>query len=68
MLQKCNREIKVNSMWFFIALALSLIVPDNGVFISLFHGIFGRFYIIYFFVVYYDIFFDFLKSIAGRIS
>lgn len=49
-------------MWFFIAFALSLIIPVNGIFISLFHGIFGRLYIIYWLVVYQDIWFPFIKK------
>lgn len=50
-------------MWFLIAFTLSLILPINGVFFSLFHGMFGRLYIIYWMVIYHNVWFPWIKNI-----
>jgi len=50
-------------MWFLIAFFLSLILPVNGIFLSLCHGIFGRLYIIYFFIKYHQEFFIWMQGI-----
>ena len=52
-------------MWFLIAFALSLIAPTNGVCLSLFHGIFGRLYILYWLIKYYSIWMPFIKKILA---
>lgn len=50
-------------MWFLIAFALSLILPPTGIFLSLFHGIFGRLYIIYWIIIYQNVWFPWIKNI-----
>lgn len=51
-------------MWMLIAFALSLMIPANGIFLSLFHGIFGRLYIVYFIIKYHEILFSFIKKFS----
>lgn len=55
-------------MWFLIGFALSLILPINGVFISLFHGVFGRLYILYWVIRYSDVWMPWIKNIFIHIN
>lgn len=55
-------------MWFLIAFALSLTIPSNGILLSLFHGLFGRLYIIYFFIMYNETFFNFVDQIFSKLD
>ena len=49
-------------IWFLLALCASSVVPDNGICVSIFHGIFGRLYIIYWIVAYKGIWIEFLRN------
>lgn len=54
MAQRLNLiDVKFKVIWFVLAFALSLIVP-NGVFVSLWCGMFGRLYIVYFVVFHLE--------------
>ncbi len=55
-------------MWFMIAFCLSLILPDNGVCLSIWHGLFGRLYILYFIVRYHVELFAWWKSIVVMVG
>jgi hypothetical protein len=50
-------------MWYLIAFALSLTVPANGIFLSLWHGFFGRLYIVYWLIVYKEIYWPWVEAI-----
>lgn len=59
------RPRRINGMWYLIAFGLSMIVPSNGVFLSLWHGLFGRLYIVYWVIVYHEMWMHFFKNLVN---
>jgi len=52
-------------MCYFIAFILSVMIPENGFFISLCYGFLGRFYIIFWLIRYQDVWYPWLKSLMA---
>ena len=59
-----DRQImECNLMWYAIAFGVSFILPTNGIFLSLWHGVFGRLYIVYWLVRYYHLWYPWIKNV-----
>lgn len=52
-------------IWHVIAFAMSLCVPTNGIFISLWHAIFGPIYVVYWIMQYQDLWISFFKNLLN---
>lgn len=56
-------RMRIHTGWYLVAFAMSLTVPTNGIILSVWYGIFGRLYIIYWLIVYHEMYIPWIKKL-----